>query len=120
MLTSLAGGMCGLWRRIADRQSPGAIVGVRDILLAVLLAAICTGPQVFAQTLDLSGQVSYRTSGNTVVLAAEKISYSCPDNWTGHSGTLQLELWATTSPYAGGGISGYRAGLNCSDRWGQL
>lgn len=59
-----------------------------------------------APDLYFNGTGSFRIdfSDNTVNLKIGRIDN---DRWGGRSGTLQLRLWATDSPYDGGEISGY-------------
>ncbi|HEV7735461.1 MAG TPA: hypothetical protein VGR62_25025 [Candidatus Binatia bacterium] len=62
----------------------------------------------------LEGSVSYDRSGATILLTAERVrNYRSG----GRSGTLDLELWLTDSPYGGGNIFGYRT---ASHRLGEL
>jgi len=59
--------------------------------------------------LQLVGTVSYlhEVSGSTVNMRAD---YVRNNNTGGTSGTLKLQLWATSSPFAGGTITGYKFG----------
>lgn len=65
-----------------------------------------------AQTLTLEGQSAFQTTGNTVVITVDRIRFSCPAGVSGTSGSIRLELWATSSPFSGtGSISGYRTAI---------
>lgn len=55
-------------------------------------------------SLSISGTSSYRLQGGVATVELDRVTYT----GTGVSGTVRLELWATTTPYGGGGISGYR------------
>jgi hypothetical protein len=57
--------------------------------------------------IDLSGNVSWNTSGNTIVIKAGMLQNN---SQTATTGSLRLRVWATRSPYTGGGISGYVMG----------
>jgi DNA uptake protein ComE-like DNA-binding protein len=66
----------------------------------------------------LEGSVAYSVVGDDVVLAAESISNPRPDGSS--SGTLCLELWASSEPYSGGIPRGHRlAGAELGSIWGQ-
>ena len=57
--------------------------------------------------IELLAQSSYATSGDQVTLNVGEI-----DNTSSAStGTLRVELWLTSTPYSGGGITGYRVAL---------
>jgi hypothetical protein len=58
-------------------------------------------------SLSLGGSVGWSLSGGKLSITAETIDNS----GGGTSGSLQLELWATNSPYAGGTIQGYSLGI---------
>ncbi len=47
------------------------------------------------------------TEGGTVDVEVAKISHNRPNG----TGTLRLEVWATSKPYTGGGISGFQLGV---------
>tara|TARA_Y100001968_G_scaffold333485_1_gene396594 strand:- start:2044 stop:3750 length:1707 start_codon:yes stop_codon:yes gene_type:complete len=57
--------------------------------------------------LDLNCPCSYAFSGTSLTLSATQVS-NHSSNVT--SGTLKLQLWATTTPYTGGNINGYQLG----------
>jgi hypothetical protein len=58
-------------------------------------------------SLALSGGGSWKTSGSEITISVGKITNNRSG---GKSGTLRLQVWATTSPYTGGRISGYVLG----------
>ncbi len=61
------------------------------------------------------GQCSYYADGDTIEIAAtEVINNEAPGNV---SGTLELVVWATATPYEGGPINGY---IMCTADLGQL
>ncbi|HZJ16893.1 MAG TPA: hypothetical protein VFD27_17700 [Chthoniobacteraceae bacterium] len=63
-------------------------------------------------SLDLSGAVSWATSGNLIDIRAGKVTNR---RSSGRSGSLRLRIWATTLPYVGGGIYGYVLGTRNLD-----
>ena len=71
------------------------------LLVAVLYFASSLGR---AADLEMSGTIGYNPSGSNVTLEVGRI-----DNYTygGTSGTIRLRLWATSSRYSGGSLSGY-------------
>lgn len=59
-----------------------------------------------AQTIDMSGAISYSRLGSSINLSVGRIeNFRSP---TSISGTLALQLWATSGPYAGGVLTGYK------------
>lgn len=59
-----------------------------------------------AASIDLLCDCSYETSGTTLTLNAFRV-----ENNAGRStGTLRLQLWASSQPYSGSSISGYKMG----------
>ena len=60
-----------------------------------------------ATGIDLSGSVSWRTSGTTINMTAGKVANLSSNSSTG---SLRLRIWATRSFYSGGSISGYIMG----------
>lgn len=54
--------------------------------------------------IEFVGQSSYATSGNQVTLDVAEIENTS----SASSGTLRVEFWLTSTPYSGGGITGYR------------
>ena len=55
-------------------------------------------------SLDIVGNVSYRLSGGIAQVNIQRVEY----DGSGVSGTIRLELWASTAPYSDGSINGYR------------
>ncbi|HWN95779.1 MAG TPA: hypothetical protein VNT99_12150 [Methylomirabilota bacterium] len=51
--------------------------------------------------------MSWRRVGTRIDISADRV---INDSFGGISGTLRLQIWATTSPYFGGSISGYILG----------
>jgi hypothetical protein len=83
-----------------------------SIRARALVAALLVATAADAQQLSFSGNIGFTSTGNTAVLRADRIDFSCPAGVTGTSGSMRLELWATTSPFAcSGSISGYRTAL---------
>ena len=64
-----------------------------------------TSVDALSSCLSITGNYSFQVTGNQVTIAVDYIDNNCS---TYTSGSLRLELWATSTPYAGGGISGYR------------
>lgn len=60
-----------------------------------------------SRTLDMSGKVAWKTSGQKVNIRVGKVANLSN---TGKSGSLRLRLWALRSPYTGGSISGFVMG----------
>ena len=73
----------------------------------LLLICVLINASALAQTIDMSGAVSYQILNSSVVnLKVQRI-----DNRGAlflNSGTLQLQGWATRSAYKGGTIVGYK------------
>ena len=87
--------------RWLTRQSvPVALIAVFAVLLSGLLT-IASAQSV--REIDLECPCSHSSQGGFITLNASKVTY----NGTGRTGTLKLKLWATTTRYAGGNISGY-------------
>lgn len=57
--------------------------------------------------LALEGTVAYTIAGGSVRLQVDRIANRRSG---GTSGSLRVELWATSTPYGGGGLSGYKIG----------
>ena len=55
-------------------------------------------------SLSISGTTTYRLQGGVATVEMDRVTYT----GSGVSGTIRIELWATTTPYNGGTISGYR------------
>ena len=66
-----------------------------------LLALTCNGANV-----DMYGSFSFVRSGSSVTLQVEYVENY--DSAFSVSGTLALQLWATTSPFGGGTLTGYK------------
>jgi hypothetical protein len=67
------------------------------LVLLSLLLSLLAAPKLNAQRIDMSGAVGFDRYGSTVTLSASKIQ-----NYGGStSGTLALQLWATSMPYYG-------------------
>jgi hypothetical protein len=56
---------------------------------------------------DISGTVSWATSGSSINISATKVMNL---SYTSSTGSLRLQIWATRSRYTGGTISGYVLG----------
>ena len=68
------------------------------------------GTKTLANGLFLSGNFSFQVNGSSVTLAADKITNS---STTFTTGTLRLELWATSAqPARGAGFNGYRLAVS--------
>lgn len=53
---------------------------------------------------SIIGDVGYSISGGVATVTMDRVRY----DGSGRSGSIRLELWASTEPYSGGGISGHR------------
>lgn len=58
-------------------------------------------------SLSIEGTGSWSISGSVITIGATKVANT---SGGGSSGTLRLQVWATSSPYSGGSISGYTLG----------
>jgi hypothetical protein len=74
----------------------------------VFLLSLLLDSHAYAGTngLSLTGSSSYNCNGTSCVLNAGQVTND--GSYYSITGTLQLELWATSSRYAGGSINGYR------------
>ena len=93
---------------------------MRYTVAALFLATVIAAGQAAAQStvesnrhfdkgggdLALVGDVSYDIIGDNIRIQAESVQYT----GAGTSGTLRLQIWATTTPYNGGGITGFILG----------
>lgn len=75
--------------------------------------ALMPNTQIFVQP-RLSGCSGYRFDGNEVELSAEAIEN--PRGADNLSGSLNLELWALETPYAGGAFQGVQIAQACVGR----
>ncbi|WOO39551.1 hypothetical protein [Rubellicoccus peritrichatus] len=76
-------------------------------LIVIATATILLSPLLKATNLDFTASVSYQTNNGqtTVVLKADRIT----NQDSNRSGTVRLELWATSAPIAlTAGFSGYK------------
>jgi hypothetical protein len=83
---------------------------IRCCLVSFLFIAAAVSS---AQDLQLSGSVSWTRVGSRIDISADRIINS---RLGGLSGTLRLEIWATTTPYSGGSIYGYIFGTRTLDQ----
>lgn len=72
---------------------------------ALFLLSWVSSSHALNQNLSIAGNYSFQVTGNQVYVTVDKINNSSS---TYTSGSLRLELWATTTPYAGSGISGQK------------
>ncbi len=77
---------------------------LRSLLLFTFLASALAGHCTY---LTLEGTVGWRTSGDYITITADQV---VNNESGGASGSLRLRVWATTTPYGGGYISGYVMG----------
>jgi hypothetical protein len=88
------------------------------LVLLSLLLSLLAAQKLNAQQIDMSGTVGYDRYGGTVTLSASRIeNYGAIGS---SSGTLVLQLWATSMPYYGQSIlNGYKlAEANLGILWG--
>jgi hypothetical protein len=88
------------------------------LVLLSLLLSLLAAQKLNAQQIDMSGTVGYDRYGGTVTLSASRIqNYASQGSL---SGTLVLQLWATSMPYYGQGVlNGYKlAEANLGTLWG--
>jgi hypothetical protein len=75
--------------------------------LLILILALAAASKANAQQIDMSGAVGFDRYESTVTLSASRIENLRSQGST--SGTLALQLWATTAPYYGQSIlDGYK------------
>jgi subtilisin family serine protease/chitodextrinase len=65
---------------------------------------VTTTAPVTWSSVVFSGPSSYQITGGTVNITVDRITNN---SWSGHSGSLKIELWALTAPYFGGSVTGY-------------
>ncbi len=89
-----------------EEYSGGGYV-IRDYLTFSGTSELGTGGGGGGGSLEIEGNGSWRISGTSIDISADKIS----NNRTGGtSGSLRLQIWATLSPYSGGLLTGYSIG----------
>lgn len=59
-------------------------------------------------TIEIQGQVAYTVNETSVRIEAEKVANQ--RTWGSQEVNLRLSFWATSGPYSGGTITGYRLG----------
>ena len=79
----------------------------RTVSRAAALLVFCFASSLHAQDIDLVGNVSWFKLRRTVEIIAERIENN---REAGRSGTLALQIWATTDVYNGGDLVGYPIG----------
>lgn len=84
-------------------------IGRKIAIFAFFLGT--TGGAASGGELSLSGDISWNRSGNSVNIAASRVS----NDLDYRTGSLRLQLWATATPYPGGSISGYILGTRPLD-----
>jgi len=75
------------------------------LLFLALAGAVLVPVNAGASNVKFVGNAGYTFNGNTAVLTADEIRNF---DATGSSGPLHLELWAVSSPFDGGPVSGYK------------
>ena len=86
--------------------------------LLILILVLTVASKANAQRIDMSGAVGFDRYGSSVTLSASRIqNYASQGSL---SGTLVLQLWATSMPYYGQGVlNGYKlAEANLGTLWG--
>lgn len=78
---------------------------IRGCIAAGTLATLAVASVAQATPVEMSGVITYSTPGTSVTLHVEWIDNYSP---TDRSGTLQLEMWAFSTPYSGTEQSGYQ------------
>jgi hypothetical protein len=79
---------------------------MKKIILSVL-ALFLLSAFLKAQEIDMSGSVAYEAVGSLVTLSVDRIDNLREDY--SYSGTLAIQLWATSAPYNGEStLSGYK------------
>ncbi len=108
-----------LFQIICGRRAPSAsAIGRRSwwygTVWAAAVLALTLSYRVEAQGVRFVGQVSYTYVGSLATLKADQVANQ---RSSGYSGTLQMELWAFSSPYSGAALFGYKL---ATYRLGQL
>lgn len=75
------------------------------LLFLVLVGGVLAPARAGASNVRFVGNAGYTYNGNTAVLTADEIRNF---DSAGSSGPLHLELWAVSSPFDGGPVSGYK------------
>ena len=103
-----AGSIAGTAWTAANRQPLLAPV-TRSASAALLFLALAGGVlapvSAGASNVRFVGNAGYTYNGNTAVLTADEIRNF---DASGSSGPLHLELWAVSSPFDGGPVTGYK------------
>lgn len=86
-------------RWLTQRAASTTLVTVLAILLCVKLGTV-NGQ---SRGIDLVCPCSYSIQEDSATFSALRVDFE----GSGHTGTLKIRLWATTTRYAGGDISGY-------------
>ena len=88
----------------------------RTALAALFVVALVPGwleiASAYSGEIDLECRCSYSDQGDSITFGAAAVRNNGPA-----SGTLKLQVWATSTPYQGGTLSGYRL---AEARLGQL
>jgi hypothetical protein len=80
---------------------------MKALTAVVAAAVIAVGSiTVSAQSINMSGSVSFSHQKSAVGIAVQKITNYRPIGSV--SGSLVLQLWATPAPYYGGALYGYK------------
>lgn len=77
------------------------------ICLLSFLATLSLGGVVQASNIQFIGNVGWTINGTSIDIRADEVNNA---DFSGVSGTIRLQIWATAFPYAGGTISGYVLG----------
>ena len=78
--------------------------------------------------LVFEGRVQWQhVNSSDVQFQAERVTFACPQGYSGTSGSIRISLWAVENPYSGGTITGDRLGthrlsqvLNCNQSFSGL
>jgi hypothetical protein len=90
---------CQRWVLPATRSASAAL------LFLVLAGSVLAPTSAGASNVKFVGNAGYTYAGNTAVLTADEIRNF---DSSGASGPLHLELWAVTTPFDGGPMTGYK------------
>lgn len=85
--------------------APAARCASAALLFLTLLGGVLAPVSAGASNVKFVGNAGYTYNGNTAVLTADEIRNF---DSTGASGPLHLELWAVSSPFDGGPVTGYK------------
>jgi hypothetical protein len=80
---------------------------VRSTFAGLFALVLFSTTSLWAQDIDLVGDVGWHQSGNRIFINAERVQNN---DASGTSGFLRLQIWATTNAYDGNDLTGFVLG----------